>query len=218
MSVVIVGGADEADLEPVLQVLVAEPVEGAVAGLDLDQAFQVGVAVRPVAGLVRVRDDQHVVGAVLAAESRVQLVEQGRFLVGDPAAARRVAEEDVVVPAERRPRGPLEAEDGRELAFDPVVLDQLLQLPPLAVVHPDVVLGEAQEVEPGHIAPEPVVAVRRSLPLGEGGVAVGLTPVDAVCRVVLDPDRIARRADRSVLVLHREAVDAGLGEGHVLEQ
>ena len=152
MSVVIVGRADEADLEPVLQVLVAEPVEGAVAGLDLDQAFHLRIAVRPVAGLVRVRDDEHVVGAVLAAESGVQLVEQGRLLILDPAAAGRIPEEDVVVPAERRPRGPLEAEDGRELTFDPVLLDQVLQLPPLAVVHPDVVLGEAQEVEPGHVA------------------------------------------------------------------
>ena len=165
-----------------------------------------------------VGDDQNVVVAVPVAQPRVQLVEQGRLLVRYPAAAGRVAEEHVVVPAERRPRRPLEAEDRRELAFDPVLLDQLLQLPPLAVVHPDVVLGEAQEVEPRHVAAEPVVAVRRALAFGEGGVAVGFAPVDAVRGGLLDADGIARRPDRSVLVPDGEAVDAGCGQAHVLEQ
>ncbi|MCE2560130.1 MAG: hypothetical protein J4F98_16475 [Acidobacteria bacterium] len=152
----------------------------------------------------------------LIAQACVELVQQGRLLVRNPAAAGRVAEEHVVVAAQRRARSPLEAQDRRELAVDPVLLDQLLQLAPLAVVHPDVVLGEA--VEPGHVAPEPVVAVGRSLALGEGGVTVGLAPVDAGGRVILDANGIARRPDRSVLIPDGETVDAGFGEADVFEQ
>ena len=209
MAHVVVGRPDEADPEAVREIPVADPVEGSMAGLDLDQPFHVRVAVRPVPWLVGVRDDQHVLDGIVAAQAGVEFVEQGGFLVGHSQAARHVPEEDVVVAAVRQPRRPLEAQDRRETAGSLVLLNHLLQGLPFEIVHPDVVLGEAEEVEPRDIPAEPVVPVRGTLPFSEARVAMGLAPVDAVRGSRLDEDWIAGAAHRAVTRPHFEAVHAG---------
>ena len=72
MPDVVVRRSDEPDAEAVLEVLLAEEVEGAVARGDLGQSLHRGVVAGPVAGLVRVRHDQHVVAVVGARADRVQ--------------------------------------------------------------------------------------------------------------------------------------------------
>ena len=127
----IVGRGDEPDLVPVLEVQVAEPLEGAVHRGDLDQPLGVAVAAVPVGGVVRVRDDQHVVGAVLAQEPRVERVEHRRLLARH-ALGPVLAEEDVVVAAHLAAGAPLVAEERDELAVPVVAAARLVDGAPLA--------------------------------------------------------------------------------------
>ncbi len=175
---VIVGAADEADLEAALEVEVPEPLEGAVAGGDLDQLLHLGVVARPVAGVVRVRNDEDVVGIDLGAQPLVEQVEVVRLLHADQVVIGR-AEEDIVMPALASLRRPLVAEVGDEASFVVVLARQLLQAAPLPVVHQRVVLRHGEEVEPRVVAAEAVVVLGGALALGEPRVAVGLAPVEA---------------------------------------
>ena len=106
----VVGRADEPDLEAVLQIEVAEPLEGAVHGVDLGQALELGVALGPVAGHVRVRDHHHVLGRRPRGASPRRARAAFRLLHRHPAVVGR-AEEHVVVAAARAHRGPLVAEE-----------------------------------------------------------------------------------------------------------
>ena len=109
-----------------------------------------------------------------------QLLELERLLQRH-ASPRRfvVGEVHVVMSTELGKCGPLVAEQRREAAAVAIAPDRIDQALPLQVVHPHVVLGERQEVEPRHVATELVVAVRRALTLGEAGVTVSVAPEHA---------------------------------------
>ena len=205
---VIVGAADEADLEAALEVEVAEPLEGAVAGGDLDQLLHLGVVARPVAGVVRVRNDEDVVRIGFGAQPLVEEVEIVRLLHADQVVVGR-AEQDVVVAALAPLRRPLVAEVGDESSLVVVLARELLQAPPLPVVHQRVVLRHGEEVELGVVAAEAVVVLGGALTLGEPRVAVGLAPVEAPALALAHPDRVAGAGHRAVGGAGGEPVDAG---------
>ena len=215
LGAVIVGGGDEPDLETVLEVQVAEPLEGPVHRADLDQALGVAVAAVPVGGVVRVRDDQHVVGAVLAQKPRVERVEHRRLLARH-ALGPVVAEEDVVVAADLAAGAPLVAEERDELAVLVVTAARLVDGPPLPVVHRGVVIGERHEVEPRIVARVAEVLIGGALALGVAGMAVQLAPVDAPVGTRFDPDRVRDRRQLAVGRARLEPVGAGFGEAKTL--
>ena len=179
-----------------------------MAGGDLDQLFHLGVVARPVAGVVRVRDDEDVVRVGLGAQSLVEEVEIVRLLHAHQVVVGR-AEQDVVVPALASLRRPLVAEVGDEASLVVVLARELLQAAPLPVVHQRVVLGHGEEVELRVVAAEAVVVLGGALALGEPGVPVGLAPVEASALTVAHPDRVAGAGHRAIGGADAEPVDAG---------
>ena len=175
---VVVARRGEADLVPMAQVRLAEPLEGAVLGHDLDERLQLRIAQAVVAGLVRVGDHHHVRRIVHFAQPRVQVRQCREVLGRDALAVLRRAEEDVVVSAEQVPRSPLVAEIGDEAAFLGVGGDVALHHLPLEIVGPDVVLRVGHEIESGVLLGPGHEAVRGADPFGEARVAVGVAPVD----------------------------------------
>ena len=76
-------------------------------------------------------------------------------------------------------------------------------------------LGEAEEVQASYVPSELVVAIRRTLPLGEARVTVRFAPIDPVRRVADHFDRIASALQRAILRPDLEPIDAGLIDSHV---
>ena len=119
------------------------------------------------------------------------------------------AEEHVVVAAAISGHRPLVSQIGDQPALLGVLAGEPPKVRPLRGVHHQVVLGEAEEVEAGVVATIAEVHLGRSLALREVGVAMGLTPVDPVRRVVPDPDRVGEAYDRIVLGADLETVHPG---------
>ena len=209
LGAMVVRGRQEADLEAVLQEHVAEPLEGAVLAVDLDKALEFAVALRPVSRGVRVRDDQDVSRVVGGAKPLPQQRQPMRFLDRHPLAV-GAAEEHVVVAAAFAGRGPFVAQEGDRPARLRGAAAELLQLLPLVVVEPEVMLREGQEVEARVLYTVAEVPRRRSLALGEAGVAVGFSPQDPALGLGFDPDRVARGLKRAVGRTDHEAVGPGL--------
>ena len=158
----------------------------------LDQPLELRVAARPVAGGVRVRDHEDVLGRRFGMKAAIELGqrrgrgERDQIGVGVP-------EDHVVVTAGRALRRPLVGEE-RDRAT--VVVGggrQTLERPPLGGVEPGVVLGQRQEVEARVLGAVDVVLLGRSLRLGEVGVAVELAPEDPIASLLAHPDRVRAR-------------------------
>ena len=75
---------------------------------------------------------------------------------------------------------------------------QVLELLPLGVVEPDVVLGVAEEVEPRVLDRVAEEALGRTLPLRQAGVHVRLAPEDSASRRRFHPDRVRAGRERAV--------------------
>ena len=203
---VVVAGGHQAHLETVAQVAVGEPLEAAVRRVELDQPLELRIVAGPVRSLVRVRDDQHVLGVRALAQP---LVEGGQAIgvVDRDARPFRPAEEDVVVAAAVAKAAPFVAEDRGEPPGSGELARQLLQRAPFAVVHPDVVLGEGDEVEPRVVDRVLEKAASAALAFGQAGVRVGVAPVDPPLRIVLDPDRVAPAVQPAIFGADLEARD-----------
>ena len=135
-------------------------------------------------------------------EAGVELLEARRLLDRHARAAGR-AEEDVVMAAEIARRGPLVAEEGDGAALLGGRARQLVEQLPLRVVHPHVVLGERQEVEPRVLDAVAEVLLGGALTLGQAGVAVGLAPEHASGRALRRQHRVAGGAPLAVGRAHR---------------
>ena len=127
------------------------------------------------------------------------------------ALARGIAEEDVVMAAAIGERGPFVAQDADELAGSAALARQALELAPLGVVEPDVVLAERREVEARVLGGVGEERAGRALPFGERGVAVGLAPEDEALRRLFDAHRVAARRQAAVRAAHLETMDADAG-------
>ena len=99
MAGVVVRCPHEPDSVAVLQVLVSEPIERAVPGLNLHQSLHRAIAVGPVSRLVGMGYDQHVVRVVAPLQPLVQFVQQRSLLVRHARTSRGIAEKHVVVAA-----------------------------------------------------------------------------------------------------------------------
>ena len=212
----IVRGRDEADLETVLQVPVAEPLEGPVLRHDLHQRLEIRGTLVPVASLVGMRNDQHLGRLVLGPQTFVHLGQGRRLLIRHPRTVAR-AEEDVVVPSEIPGGAPLVAENGEELSFPVAVPAELLEVPPLEVVHRRVVIGEGNEVEPRVVAGVAIELLAAALTFREAGVAVELAPIDSLFGGALDPDRIAPGFEPAVRRTDDEAGDPRAAHGQAFD-
>ncbi len=104
--------ATKPDAPTALEVEVAEELEAAVHGVDLDQALEVGIAAPPVARFVGVRDDQHVGGSVGGGQAAIEIGQERRFLHRHSLAIGG-AEEDVVMAAVLGRGRPFVAEEAR---------------------------------------------------------------------------------------------------------
>ncbi len=131
----IVGAADEADLPPVGEIEVGEPLEGAVHRVHLDQPLELRVAARPVAGGVRVRDHQDVLGRRLGMKAAIELGQRRRHGERNQIGV-GVAEDHVVMTAGRALRRPLVGEERDHATVGVGGGRQAPQRPPLGGVEP----------------------------------------------------------------------------------
>ena len=171
-------------------------------------AARLGVALRPVAGDVRVRDDQHVVRDRLAREAAVEMWGAGATWSGTRAVARR-AEEHVVMAAALARRGPLVAEerDGAPSWSTGAPARRSASTPSRPSRCRARRGSRSRAARPRGVAE---VLLGGALALGEAGVPVGLAPEHAASPGSRAPGPGCWWRSAAVGGAHREAMHAGL--------
>ena len=166
-----------------------------------------------VAGVVGMRNDDHVAAVVAGVEFPVQLG-QGRKLQhrDQILIADRPVEHVVVAAAFAGVSCPFPTEVGNEPPRLVVLGALRAHQFPLARVQPDIVFGVGHKVEPGVVARELQEEVQGADAFGVARVAVGIAPVDAVLGILDHQDRVrlARDGWLEISGAQGRPVDAGL--------
>ena len=96
-------------------------------GIDLDQLFQFRIVLRPVSGLVRVRNNEHILGIVGLVQAGVEQGEPIGILGRDCFPAIRSSEQNVVVTAALDANRPFVSKIRDELSRLMILDDQVIE-------------------------------------------------------------------------------------------
>ncbi len=216
MSRVVVAGRDEARAIAAPQITLAEVFKAAVHREYLDQPLHLGVVVIPIARLVRVRDDQHVVCSVNRPQLFIQQVRLRRFPPRDVIAFVGF-EEDIVMAAVAELLRPLVAHVGHKAAVAVGLLGFAANLVPALFREKQIVARERSEIQISHVAGELVIARHSADAFFPAGMAVQFAPVNSLLRVAFDQHGIALAGEATVGARDIEFVTAFERDLHAVE-